>query len=73
MTELVYRQVGLKIEAMRTALGWTQAELAKKVGLTRCSVNNIEAGRQRLQLHQIERIAAAFSTSPKHIMKGIWV
>lgn len=70
--QLCYRQLGLRIEQTRSALGWTQEELAKKVKLTRTSIVNIEAGRQRILLHDIEDIAAAFGISPKHLMRGIW-
>jgi transcriptional regulator with XRE-family HTH domain len=73
MTELVYRQVGAKVEQMRSVLGITQADFAKKIGMTRTSVTNIEAGRQRIQLHQLERIAAGFGCTPKHLLKGILV
>lgn len=58
---------------MRTALGMTQEEIAKKVGLTRVSITNIEAGKQRILLHDIETIAAAFGVSPKHMLRGIWL
>ena len=71
--ELVYRQIGLRVEQIRTSLGWTQTELANKIGLNRTSVTNIEIGRQRIQLHTVEHIAKAFGVSPKHLMKGIWL
>ncbi len=60
------------MEQTRTVLGWTQADLAKRIGLTRTSVVNIEAGRQRVLLHDVEKIAAAFQMSPKQLMRGIW-
>lgn len=69
----VYRQFGSKIESIRTALGISQAELAKRVGLERTSVCNIEAGRQRVLLDDVEKFAAAFGTSPKFLMRGIWL
>jgi transcriptional regulator with XRE-family HTH domain len=70
--EPVYRLLGAKIEQMRTILGWTQKELADKVGLTRCSITNIESGRQRLLLADVETFARAFNTLPKNMMRGIW-
>lgn len=70
--EPIYRAIGIKIEMMRNALGWTQQDFAKKVGLTRGSVANIETGRQRILLHDIETIAAAFGSTPKHLLRGIW-
>jgi len=68
----VYRQFGAKLESMRTALGLTQEELSKRVGLTRVSITNIETGRQRVLLHDIEKFANAFGVSPKHLLRGIW-
>lgn len=70
--EPVYRSLGAKIEQLRTTLGWTQDELAKKVGLARGSVANIETGRQRILLHDVERFSAAFGVSPKLLLRGIW-
>lgn len=68
----VYRLLGAKVQHIRETLGLTQLELSKKIGLTRTSIANIEAGRQRVLLHDIETIAAAFGISPKGLLKGIW-
>lgn len=68
-----YRLFGARVEQIRTLMGMTQGELAKKVALTRTSVTNIEAGRQRVLLHDVERFAGAFSITPKNLMKGIWM
>lgn len=70
--EPCYRLLGAKVEQLRTMLGWTQEELGKKIGLTRTSITNLEAGRQRVLLHDIERIATAFQTTPKALLRGIW-
>jgi transcriptional regulator with XRE-family HTH domain len=70
--ELVYAQYGLRVRRIREALGLDQGGLAKKTGFTRTSITNIEAGRQRVQLHQVEQMATALGTTPKHLMKGIW-
>lgn len=70
--EPVYRQLGAKIESIRTTLGWKQDDLAKKVGLTRTSIVNIEGGRQRILLHDVERFAKAFQVEAKILLRGIW-
>ena len=70
--EPCYRLLGAKVEQMRSLLGWTQGELAGKIGLTRTSIANLEAGRQRVLMHDIEKIAAAFQSTPKAILRGIW-
>ena len=71
-TEAVYRLFGAKVEQTRTVLGWSQADLAKKVGLTRGSIANIETGRQRVLLHDVESFAMAFNMEPKALLRGIW-
>ena len=70
--EPVYVMVSAKIRMVREALGMDQAELAKRVGYTRTSIVNLEAGRQRIPLHQVEEIARALGTTTKHLMRGIW-
>lgn len=72
MIEPVYRQLGAKVQATREALGWTQAELAKKIGLVRTSICNFEAGRQRILLHDAQKFAKAFGVEMRHLFKGIW-
>ncbi len=57
--EPIYATVGRNIKAWREHLGFTQRELAEEVGIQRTSINNIEAGRQRLPLHILEQIALA--------------
>lgn len=70
--EPVYRQLGSKIESLRTVLGWNQLDLAKKVQMSRGSIANIETGRQRVLLADVEKFALAFNSSPKNLMRGIW-
>ena len=47
----LYRYLGQNIRIAREAAGLTQAELAERVDLTRCSVVNIEGGTQRPPIH----------------------
>lgn len=75
MTENIepcYRMLAARIESIRETLGVTQAELAKRTGLSRPSIANIEVGRQRISLHHVERIAQGLGTTPKHLMRGVW-
>jgi transcriptional regulator with XRE-family HTH domain len=72
MIEPCYRQFGAKVEQMRTLLGWTQLDLSKRVGLTRGSIANIETGRQRVLLADVEKFALAFNVAPKILLRGIW-
>ena len=69
----IYVLFGARVQQVREALGMTQDDLRKKVGLTRTSIANIEAGRQRILLHDVDRFAKAFSITPKNLLKGIWL
>lgn len=71
--EACYRALGARIQMIRETIDMTQEDLAKKVGYTRTSLVNIEAGRQRLPMHQLEEIAKALATTPRNLLKGIWV
>lgn len=70
--EVCHQMLGMRIRLMRETLGVTQEDLAKKVGMTRVSVTNIETGRQRFLLDGVENFARALNTTPKHLLKGIW-
>lgn len=46
----------------------TQERLAARVGLSRTSIVNVEAGRQRVPLHQLYRIAGALGMEPADLL-----
>jgi transcriptional regulator with XRE-family HTH domain len=59
--EEFYALVGSKVRSARVAAEISQEFLASKVGLTRSSVANLEAGRQRIALHLFAAIAQALN------------
>ena len=70
--EPIYLRLAAKIVDGRKWFGITQEELAKRCGISRPSLANIEAGRQRVSLHDVEALAKAMGTEPEILMKGIW-
>ncbi len=70
--ELVYRMIGFRIALEREKINMTQEILAKKIGLDRTSIVNIENGRQRIMLHTVEEISKALGIKPLKILKRIW-
>ena len=48
--------------------GMTQAELGRRIGLSRTSVTNIEQGRHRVSLDKFLRIAAALEVAPEALL-----
>lgn len=55
--ESLYKIVGARIRELRDSRGLTQASLASRVGLERSSIANIEAGKQKIPLHVLYRLA----------------
>lgn len=71
MEELVYQIIGNRIRQYRERLGMTQEKLGETIGLTRTSVTNMEAGRQKFQVGTIYRICAAFHISPHELFPSL--
>ena len=55
----LYTGLGAKVRRARNRRGWTQLELARAVGLSKHSITNVEAGRQRPPVHMALLIAMA--------------
>ena len=53
----LYRWLGARIRSLRQDQQLTQADLADAVGMTRASLANVEAGRQRSLVHTLVALA----------------
>jgi len=60
--DALYRGVGRKIRQTRENTHLSQNLLAKRLGISRTSMVNIEAGRQRAPLHLLWQIAELLET-----------
>jgi transcriptional regulator with XRE-family HTH domain len=56
-------EIGARIRAARTGREMTQADLAERIGLTRSSIANIEAGRQSPGAGLLVLVSEALDTS----------
>ncbi|MFI2353048.1 helix-turn-helix domain-containing protein [Streptomyces sp. NPDC019443] len=65
-----YMAVGERVRGARTAARMTQAGLAAQLGLTRSSVANLEAGRQRIPLHVFALVADVLDVEPHKLLPG---
>ena len=66
--DAVYWQIGRRIRRAREACGTTQDVLASRAHLTRASVSNIEAGRQRVTIHALLEMAVALDVDPASLL-----
>lgn len=66
MNEQFYREFGrtLREHRQRTGGELSQEQLAKRVGLSRTSITNIEKGRQQIPLHMLYLLADALGVDP---------
>lgn len=55
----LYAEIGRRVRRARKQRGWSQVDLAHAVNLTRSSIANVEAGRQRSLIHVALLIAHA--------------
>jgi len=66
--ELIYKEFGKLIKKSRTAANLTQAGLAKRVGLSRTSITNIEKGRQHINLHMLYVLSDSIGVRPSDLL-----
>jgi transcriptional regulator with XRE-family HTH domain len=61
--------VGENILYMRKSLGWTQEELAKRMGYkSKSTINKIEMGINDIPQSKIAQFAKVLGTTPAHLM-----
>lgn len=66
--EAIYGNLGRRIKERREALGMSQEVLSVSLGQTRASIANIEAGRQRVMLHDVPALARALGWTARQLM-----
>jgi transcriptional regulator with XRE-family HTH domain len=64
----LYREFGRLLRDRRRAVGFTQDEVAGRIGLSRTSITNIEKGRQHVGLHVLYALADAVGVKPGELL-----
>lgn len=61
--------ITLRIEELRAARGWTQAELARRAGVRPNTILDIERGRTRgVDFETLEKLARVFEVDPAYLV-----
>jgi transcriptional regulator with XRE-family HTH domain len=61
--------IGKNIQEMRKVLGWTQEDLAKRMGYkSKSTINKIELGINDIPQNKIQKFAEVLGTTPAHLM-----
>lgn len=66
--DTIYRRFGLAVKKRREEMNLTQDDLAKRVELSRGSIANIEAGRQKVLLHHVFMLARFLNVDPSDLI-----
>ena len=72
LNERFYRTLGATIRRRREALDLTQAEVGARLSprMTRASIANIEAGKQRVLAHTLVDMASALAMKLEDLVSG---
>ena len=62
--------LGHRIAKHRAELGWTQAELAERVGISRVALSHIEAGISNPGERTVALLAGVFKVEPHELVAG---
>jgi transcriptional regulator with XRE-family HTH domain len=68
----IYERLGKELRRIRQKKAMTQSALSELVGFSRVSIVNIEAARQRIQLHDIENFARVLGVPPGRLLCDVW-
>jgi transcriptional regulator with XRE-family HTH domain len=68
--EVVQKQFGSRMRALRHQKGLSQEELAYNCDLDRTYIGSVERGERNISLVNIHLIAAALEVSPKEFFNG---
>jgi len=66
--DVLYKEFGRRLREAREAARLSQDAVAKRVGLSRTSITNIERGRQHVALHMLYRFASAVGAQPTELL-----
>jgi len=56
-------RLGDRIRKLRKACGWTQAEMAERIGIDRSFLADVERGKRNISILNLELIAKGFRIS----------
>ena len=64
-----HERIGLNILVQRRRRGWTQTELAKRSGISRARISDIERGKETFTLASIIDLGNALNIDYKELLK----
>ena len=71
ISDMDYRNLGLRIRQKRINMDWTQADLAKRIGVTGSFVGHIERAEKVPSLETVARLSAELGVTMDWLVFGI--
>ena len=71
MRKLDYEKMGMRIRQLRKAKGWSQDELAKKVGISMSFLGHIERGTRIMSMETFVSICGALDANADELLWGV--
>ncbi len=71
MRELDYGKMGMRIRQVRKARGWSQAELARKCGISMSFLGHIERGSRIMSIETFANICGALESGADELLWGV--
>lgn len=66
----LYERVGWKIRSARRKKGYTQKDLAKKIGCSVSMIGGVETGTRRVTLAFLDKVATALDKDPMYFIEN---
>jgi transcriptional regulator with XRE-family HTH domain len=62
---------GRRLRTLRLRRGWTQVEMAERLGIDRSYISDMETGKKNVCLPTLEVVAQGFNTTISKLLSGI--
>lgn len=62
---------GRRLQALRKKKGWTQVEMAYRLGIDRSYISDMERGKKNVCLPTLEVMASAFDVTISQLLRGL--
>jgi transcriptional regulator with XRE-family HTH domain len=66
-----FREIGHRLRQRREALGWTQAEFARRCEMHKAYIGFVERGERNVSLVNLRRIARVLRVRMSDLFKGL--
>jgi len=67
----ITQRFGVRLRALRKKHGWTQIEMAEKLGVDRSYISDMERGKKNVCLPTLEVIAKGTELTMSQVLKGL--